>query len=76
MIYGAVEHQAWAPLCGEGAFDIDEAADGITSVICHGMAMRPLSDAAMLKPASSKLEADADSMREQIARLRARLGDR
>lgn len=73
MIYGAVEHQTWATLRGEGAFDIDAAAEGIASVICHGMAMTPLSDAAALAPAISKLEADADSLRLQIQKLRAQV---
>lgn len=71
MINGAVEHQTWSYLRGEGDFDIEAAADGIASVICHGMAMTPLSDAALLAPAVSKLEADADSMRREIQKLRA-----
>ncbi|MGQ0621908.1 MAG: TetR/AcrR family transcriptional regulator [Panacagrimonas sp.] len=71
MIYGAIEHQTWSYLRGEGDFDVEAAADGIASLICHGMAMTPLTDAALLAPAVSKLEADADSMRWQIQKLRA-----
>lgn len=38
MIFGAVEHQTWSFLRGEGDFTVGEAADGITRVIYRGMA--------------------------------------
>ena len=38
LIFGAIEHQTWAYLRGEGDFDVDEAAEGITTVIYRGMA--------------------------------------
>lgn len=38
MIFGALEHQTWAFLRGEGSFDVAEAAAGITRVIYRGMA--------------------------------------
>jgi AcrR family transcriptional regulator len=37
MIFGAIEHQAWAYLRGEGDFSTDDTADGITQVIYRGM---------------------------------------
>ncbi len=70
MIYGAVEHQTWSYLRGEGDFDIDAAADGIASLICHGMSTMPLSDAARLTPLVSKLRASANAMRDEIDALR------
>ncbi|WP_433781458.1 TetR/AcrR family transcriptional regulator [Actinomycetospora sp. CA-101289] len=38
MVFGAIEHQAWAYLRGEGDFSIDRTTDGITTVIYRGMA--------------------------------------
>lgn len=38
MIFGAIEHQAWAYLRGEGDVDVDRTTDGITTVIHRGMA--------------------------------------
>jgi hypothetical protein len=38
LIFGAIEHQTWAYLRGEGDFDVDEAARGITTVIYRSMA--------------------------------------
>ena len=37
MIFGGIEHQAWAYLRGEGDFSIDRTTDGITTVIHRGM---------------------------------------
>jgi len=41
MVFGAIEHQAWAYLRGEGDFSTDAATDGITRVIYGGMAAHP-----------------------------------
>jgi AcrR family transcriptional regulator len=40
MIFGAIEHQAWAYLRGEGDFSTEETTEGITRVIYGGMAAR------------------------------------
>ncbi len=70
MIYGAIEHRTWSYLRGDGDFDVDETADGIASVILRGVFNEPLSDAAVLAPVVARLEKDADSLREEIRRLR------
>jgi len=41
LVFGALEHQTWAYLRGEGDFDVDETARGITTVIYRGMATGP-----------------------------------
>jgi TetR/AcrR family transcriptional regulator, fatty acid metabolism regulator protein len=41
MIFGGIEHQAWAYLRGEGEFPIDRTADGITRMIYGGAAAGP-----------------------------------
>lgn len=41
MIFGAIEHQAWAYLRGEGDFATERTTDGITLVIYRGMAVDP-----------------------------------
>ena len=38
MVFGGIEHQAWAYLRGEGDFSIDRTTEGITTVIYRGMA--------------------------------------
>ncbi|HEY4004911.1 MAG TPA: TetR/AcrR family transcriptional regulator [Pseudonocardia sp.] len=40
MIFGAIEHQAWAYLRGEGDFSTDDTTEGITRVIYSGMTAR------------------------------------
>lgn len=62
MVYGAVEHRTWAFLRGEGEFQIDETADGITEILCRGLAAQPPPDAARdvtlrLERAVNRLEA-------------------
>lgn len=44
MIFGAIEHQTWAYLRGEGDFSVEESAAGITEVIYGGISMHPASD--------------------------------
>lgn len=47
MIFGCIEHQTWAFLRGEGNFSVEEATDGIATVIFRGMRATPsASDAA------------------------------
>jgi AcrR family transcriptional regulator len=41
MIFGAIEHQTWAYLRGEGDFSVEESADGITDVVYRGIAAQP-----------------------------------
>jgi AcrR family transcriptional regulator len=41
MIYGTVEHRTWTFLRNEGDFDIEQTADGITDIICRGLASQP-----------------------------------
>jgi AcrR family transcriptional regulator len=40
MIFGAVEHQTWAYLRGEGDFSVQDSARGITDVLYRGMVAR------------------------------------
>lgn len=44
MIFGAIEHQTWAYLRGEGDFSVEELAAGITEVIYSGISRHPASD--------------------------------
>jgi TetR/AcrR family fatty acid metabolism transcriptional regulator len=70
MIYGGIEHQTWSYLRGEGDFDIDETASGIASVVFHGLSATPLSGPAMLEPVVSRLEAETESLRDDVRALR------
>ncbi len=44
MIYGGIEHHAWAYLRGEGDFNPDESADALTDIIYRGLARHPAGD--------------------------------
>ncbi len=44
MIFGAIEHQAWAYLRSEGDFSTEDTTDGITRVVYRGMAAGPPDD--------------------------------
>lgn len=41
-IFGAIEHQTWAYLRGEGDFRVDESAAAIAALICGGMRTPPV----------------------------------
>jgi AcrR family transcriptional regulator len=41
VVFGAIEHQTWGFLRGEGDFDVDEAANGLALLIHRGMSRRP-----------------------------------
>ena len=41
MIYGAVEHQTWAYVCGQGSLDADAVADRLVDLVLGGVAPAP-----------------------------------
>lgn len=41
VVFGAIEHQTWAYMRGEGDFDVDAAANGIADIVYRGMAATP-----------------------------------
>ena len=45
LIYGGIEHHAWAYLCGRGDLDIDRLADQLMNLLCEGIAAGPKGDA-------------------------------
>lgn len=73
MIFGAIEHQTWAFLRGEGDFSIDEAADGIAEIIFRGLTAAPPT---LLDVASAlrKLERAAQVVETEVRRLGGLLG--
>jgi AcrR family transcriptional regulator len=54
MIFGAIEHQTWAYLRGEGEFPVQQSAAEIAAVICGGMRVPPLVEARQAAPATVK----------------------
>jgi len=64
MIFGAIEHQTWAYLRGEGDFSVDESAEWITEVILRGTASQsPTGNT--LSDAVAMLEKVTDSLKKQ-----------
>lgn len=70
MIFGAIEHQTWAFLRGEGDFSVDESAAAIADIISRGLApaVRAGGD---LDALADKLKAVADQLGTSIARLKS-----
>lgn len=66
MIFGAIEHQTWAYLRGEGDFSIDESARWITDVTLGGVVAPQTADS-QLRDTLSLLEQATASIRGQIA---------
>jgi AcrR family transcriptional regulator len=68
MIYGGIEHHAWAFLRGDGDFSPAESADAITDIIYHGLA----------NPAIAASDATGRTLRrlEDVADRLEKLADR
>jgi AcrR family transcriptional regulator len=60
MIFGAIEHQTWAYLRGEGDFSAEDSAEGITDIVYRGIAKQPLPSAARLGDTLARLERAAE----------------
>jgi AcrR family transcriptional regulator len=66
MIFGAIEHQTWGYLRGEGDFSIDDSARWITDVILGGITSLQASDP-HLADTLSLLDRAAASLRSHLA---------
>ncbi|PSJ57791.1 TetR/AcrR family transcriptional regulator [Kumtagia ephedrae] len=66
MIFGAIEHQTWAYLRGEGDFSVDESAEQITEVILRGISASAPSSGS-LSDAVAMLEQVTASLKKQSA---------
>ena len=79
MIFGAIEHQTWAYLRGEGDFSVEDSAEGITDIVFRGIAVHPAAkptdwDLALTRVESvaTKLEDISTRQAELISGLRAK----
>lgn len=73
MIFGAIEHQTWAFLRGEGDFSVEESATAITDVVYGGIAVREEGAQDELGTAVSRLEKVARELAgglDSLSRLR------
>jgi AcrR family transcriptional regulator len=66
MIFGAIEHQTWAYLRGEGDFSVDDSAAWITEVILSGITVSR-SSGAQLSDAVAMLEEVTASLKKQAS---------
>jgi len=67
MIYGGVEHYAFAFLRGEGDYSPDSAADAITDIIYRGLATDQPLHASLLSEPLGRIEAGLAEMKRLIA---------
>lgn len=66
MIFGAIEHQTWAYLRGEGDFSVDDSAGWITDVILGGIIVT--------QPADRQLAEAVAILEDVTASLKKRVG--
>lgn len=66
MIFGAIEHQTWAYLRGEGDFSIDGSAEEITEMVLRGITA-PAPSGGSLSDEVAMLEAVVASLKKQAA---------
>ena len=59
MVYGCIEHHTWAFLRGEGSFDVDAAADGITQIVRAGISSESAAKQPSLEQTVRRLESIA-----------------
>jgi TetR/AcrR family transcriptional regulator, fatty acid metabolism regulator protein len=67
MIFGAIEHQTWAYLRGEGDFSVEDSAEGITDVVFRGIAVHPAATPSDWDGALARIESVATKL-ETISR--------
>jgi len=72
MIFGAIEHQTWAFLRGEGDFSVEDSAMGITDVVYRGIAVRPSPEPADVNDALVRLEKIATTFEDGLKKLAER----
>jgi TetR/AcrR family transcriptional regulator, fatty acid metabolism regulator protein len=60
MIFGAIEHQTWAYLRGEGDFSVEDSAEGITDIVYRGIAKQPQQSPTRLGDTLARLERAAE----------------
>jgi AcrR family transcriptional regulator len=72
MIFGAIEHQTWAFLRGEGDFSVEDSAMGITDVVYRGIAVRPSPEPADVNDALVRLEKIATTFEDGLKNLSER----
>jgi len=41
LVYGGIEHIAWGAATGHGEIDVEDAAEGLTRLVCEGIDARP-----------------------------------
>ncbi|MGV0819040.1 TetR/AcrR family transcriptional regulator [Martelella sp. AMO21009] len=68
MIFGAIEHQTWAYLRGEGNFSVDASAAGITKIVMRGILAGECA-------AADPMAATVDRLERLIEKLEARLDE-
>jgi AcrR family transcriptional regulator len=72
MIFGAIEHQTWAYLRGEGDFSVEDSAEGITDVVFRGIAVHPAATPSDWEGALARIERVATKL-ETISRRQPEL---
>lgn len=70
MIFGAIEHETWAFLRGDGDFSVEDSAEGMTDILMRGIAVQPAASATPESAAIERLERVTQDLRAELAALR------
>ncbi len=65
IIFGAIEHQTWAYLRGEGDFSVDNSAAAITDIVIRGLSTGPSSED-LLSDTVKRLENIVAALHQQL----------
>lgn len=71
MIFGAIEHETWAFLRGEGDFSVEDSAEGMTDILMRGVAPQPAATAGPEAAAIDRLERVTQALQDELAALRS-----
>ncbi len=70
MIFGAIEHETWAFLRGEGDFSVEDSAEGMTDILMRGIAPQAPGTAGPEAAALDRLERVTQALQAELATLR------
>lgn len=70
-IFGAIEHETWAYLRGEGGFSAEDSASGLTDILMQGIAATPAPTGTGPEAGTlARLERVADALQAELSALR------
>ena len=70
LVFGCIEHRAWAYLRGQRDFSVEETADTIASTVFYGLALAPIRERERVESALARVEEKTASLNAEVDALR------